>query len=226
KYFENNDDTSASQTTQSFYGIWDKNLASLTSFDRDDLLQQEILEEINLDGDEDDDYRITSDNPIDWSTNMGWYIDLINTEGGNTDNKGERQISASILRDGRIIFTTMMPEDNPCSAGGTGWLMELDARDGSRLAFSPFDINDDNAFDEDDYIQATVDVNGDGTVDENDKVPPSGTKSEVGIIPMPAILSGEEEYKYTPGTTGDIQTTTENPGPGSTGRQSWRELDF
>ncbi len=227
KYFENNDDTNASQTTQSFYGIWDKDGATLTPFDRDDLLSQEILEEINLDGDADDDYRITSDNPIDWSTQMGWYIDLINTEGGNTDNKGERQISASILRDDRIIFTTMMPDDNPCSAGGTGWLMELDARDGSRLAFSPFDVNNDGIFDEDDYIQATVDVNGDGTVDDNDKVPPSGVKSEVGIIPMPAILTGDgEEYKYTPGTTGDIQTTRENPGPGASGRQSWRELDF
>ena len=229
KYFENNDDTSASQTTQSFYGIWDKNESSLTSFDRDNLLKQEILEEINLDGDEDDDFRITTDNSIDWSTNKGWYLDLINTEGGNTDNKGERQISSSILRDGRIIFTTMMPEDNPCSAGGTGWLMELDARDGSRLAFSPFDVNNDNEFDEDDYIQATVDVNGDGTVDDDDKVPvpTSGVKSEVGIIPMPAILSGDgEEYKYTPGTTGDIQTTTENPGPGASGRQSWRELDY
>jgi len=238
KYFENNDDTSASQTTQSFYGIWDKNASTLTSFDRDDLLEQEILEEINLSGDDDDDYRITSDSPIDWlydvdgdgdldGSHMGWYIDLINTEGGNTDNKGERQISASILRDGRIIFTTMMPEDNPCSAGGTGWLMELDARDGSRLAFSPFDVDSDGNFDEDDYIQATVDVNGDGKVDENDKVPASGVKSQVGIIPMPAILSDDDkEYKYTPGTTGDIQTTTENPGPGSSGRQSWRELDF
>ena len=227
KYFENNDDTSASQTTQSFYGIWDKDGATLTAFDRDDLLPQEILEEINLDADDDDDYRITSDNSIDWSAQMGWYIDLINTEAGNTDNKGERQISASILRDGRIIFTTMMPDDNPCSAGGTGWLMELDARDGSRLAFSPFDVNNDGKFDEDDYIQATVDVNGDGTVDEKDKVPPSGVKSEVGIIPMPAILPSEDkEYKYTPGTIGDIQVTTENPGPGVIGRQSWRELDF
>lgn len=227
KYFESIDDTNDSQTTQSFYGIWDKDGATLTAFDRDDLLAQEIFEEINLDGDANDDYRITSDNPIDWDTQMGWYIDLINTQAGNTDNKGERQISASILRAGRIIFTTMMPDDNPCSAGGTGWLMELDARDGSRLAFSPFDVNDDGKFDEHDYIQATVDVNGDGTVDENDRVPPSGVKSEVGIIPMPAILtSDDEEYKYTPGTTGDIQTTKENSGPGAVGRQSWRELDF
>jgi hypothetical protein len=222
KYFEHNDDSSVSQITQSFYGIWDKNEDRLSNFDRGDLLQQEIIEEISLNG---SDYRITTENLIDWTSHMGWYIDLINTESGNTDNKGERQVTASILREGRIIFTTLIPEDDPCSAGGTGWLMELDAKDGSHLDFSPFDVDGDGNFDEDDYIQATVDVNGDGRVDENDKVPGSGIKSQVGIIPMPAILANDdEEYKYTPGTTGDIQTVRENPGPSAKGRQSWSEL--
>ncbi|MEN8177073.1 MAG: PilC/PilY family type IV pilus protein [Pseudomonadota bacterium] len=229
KYFEFNDDSSASQVTQSFYGIWDKDEGTLsTTLGRSSLLQQSILAEIDVNSDSVDDYRITSNESIDWTSHMGWYMDLVNTEGGNTDNKGERQISASILREDRIIFTTMIPEDNPCSAGGTGWLMELDANDGSLLEFTPFDVNNDGKFDEDDYIQATIDVDGDGDVDDDDKLPPSGVKSQVGIIPMPAILAdpkNDKEYKYTPGTKGDIQVTTENPGPGARGRQSWSELN-
>jgi type IV pilus assembly protein PilY1 len=222
KYFETDDASSVSQITQTFYGIWDRNEDKLAAFDRSDLLQQQILKEITVGG---ANYRITSNNAINWESHSGWYLDLLNTEAGNTDNKGERQVSASILREGRIIFTTLIPDADPCAYGGTGWLMELDAKDGSHLEFTPFDVNNDGVFDVQDYVQATVDIDGDGDVDANDKIPTSGVKSEVGIIPMPAILMGDgEEFKYTPGTTGDIQTTSENPGPAARGRQSWSEL--
>ncbi|MGH9891720.1 MAG: pilus assembly protein, partial [bacterium] len=66
------------QTTQTFYGIWDENLSSLTAFDRTKLLEQKIVKEISQgfdtstppDGTDDDffDLRVTTDNPIDWDT--------------------------------------------------------------------------------------------------------------------------------------------------------------
>ena len=92
--------------------------------------------------------------------------------------------------------------------------MEMDIYDGSRLNYSPFDVNQDKKFTDSDYV-----------VQGSESIPASGKKSTVGIIPTPGILSdGDVEYKYTPGTSGGIQKTVENPGPTINGRQSWRQL--
>jgi type IV pilus assembly protein PilY1 len=116
-----------------------------------------------------------------------------------------------------------VPTDDRCDFGGEGWLMELDAGTGARLPYSPFDVNNDGVFDLNDYINVG-DITDDGT---EDVVPPSGRKSTVGIIPMPAVISregGRKEHKYESGSTGQIEMILENPGPGDFGRQSWRQL--
>ncbi len=100
--------------------------------------------------------------------------------------------------------------------------MEMDAAGGSRLEFAPFDLNGDGRFTEEDFVGNAVDIDGDGIPDP---VPPSGKKSAVGILPQPGILSDKDkEFKYGNGSTGEIEVTTENPGPGDVGRRSWREL--
>mgnify|MGYP003387320785 CR=1 FL=1 len=183
-----------------FYAIWDKDEASLSSFDRGDLLQQEILKEVAKFG---FDLRVTSTKPIHWDLyhnpdtalteppHMGWYIDLVNTEGGNTNNFGERQVSNMIIRNGRLIFTTLIPSDNPCDFGGTGWLMEVNVNTGARLSYSPFDLNSDGTFDISDFVNAG-DLDGDG---HDDYVAVSGKKSTVGIIPTPSITENLDENK-------------------------------
>ncbi|MFT7413973.1 MAG: Tfp pilus tip-associated adhesin PilY1 [Methylophagaceae bacterium] len=225
QYFEVGDNSSTGQNTQSFYGIWDKAESSLSTFSRSNLLQQSILQEVtastfNL--------RLTTQNIIDWSTDSGWYIDLFNTESSNTNNYGERVISNAIVKNGRIIFTTLLPLEDPCEFGGSGWLMELDSSSGARLAYSPFDINGDGVFNVDDYYHN--DTNNNGIVDAGEQlIPVSGKKSKVGIISTPSIIDspdGEIEYKYTSGSSGVVEVTVENPGANVYGRQSWRQLDF
>ncbi|MGH8543454.1 MAG: pilus assembly protein [Gammaproteobacteria bacterium] len=246
KYFETGDSSPLAQTTQTFYGVWDQNQSSpSTTLGRTNLLQQQIVKEISQgfdtstppDGTDDDffDLRVTTDNPIDWDTppsspHRGWYMDLINTGESPLDNEGERQVTDSILRDGRIIFTTLIPSADPCDFGGTGWLMEIDAKDGSRLEFSPFDLNADGEFDGEDHVTLAVDIDGDGTPDP---VPPGGKQSKVGIPPTPGVVSDSsdpnkppKELKITSGSTGKIEVTTENPGSGNVGRRSWRELNL
>ena len=156
-------------------------------------------------------------------------MDLINTEGGNTDNLGERQVSNPVIRNGRIIFATLLPSNDPCTFGGSGWLMELDLYSGGRLAFTPFDLNGDGVFDEKDFI--FIDANNDGIWNPGETIigASSGKKSQVGIISAPSIVNsadGQKEYKYNSGSSGAIEVTVENPGPGFSGRQSWRQLDF
>lgn len=156
---------------------------------------------------------------------------------GAVSNQGERQVTPSVLRNGRIIFTTLVPSADLCAAGGDSWLMELDALTGARLLFSPFDLNQDGVFDTEDYGE----LPGEGDTAPT-SVPTSGIKSPVGIISTPAILSavggGENpggegpvnpcaagaECKVASGSSGALAFIRENPGQGEYGRQSWREL--
>jgi type IV pilus assembly protein PilY1 len=106
--------------------------------------------------------------------------------------------------------------------------MEMDALSGQRLADPPFDMNNDGLF-------TTADSTGvsGGTVYN---VPPSGRQSTVGITQGPGILfdpgtgaTGGKEYKYLSGSSEsapgvNLQQIVENPGPNSTGRQSWRQI--
>ncbi|MCF6231169.1 MAG: hypothetical protein L3J62_10375, partial [Gammaproteobacteria bacterium] len=81
-------------------------------------------------------------------------------------NRGEMQVTESVLRDGRIIFTTLIPNDQMCSFGGSGWLMELDAANGGRLDWAVFDLNNDGIFTAYDWVE-----NGslpDGSSDDDD----------------------------------------------------------
>jgi type IV pilus assembly protein PilY1 len=96
--------------------------------------------------------------------------------------------------------------------------MELNAFDGNRLEAPPFDLNDDGKFDDNDLVSITVDG-------QTEKVAVSGVKSTEGILPSPTVLfSGDTEFKYNSGSAGGIFTTTEDPGPGASGRQAWRQL--
>ncbi|MDZ7752601.1 MAG: PilC/PilY family type IV pilus protein [Gammaproteobacteria bacterium] len=153
---------------------------------------------------------------IDWGTHKGWLMDLILDD--SDDNRGELVDADPILRNGRIIFITTLPNESPCAFGGDSFIMELDANDGSRLAFTPFDLNNDGEFDEGDYV--TIFIN-----DVEVRVPTSGRKSKQGIIQKPGVLvSGLKEFKYASGSAGGIDVTVENPGPLTMGRQSWRQL--
>lgn len=229
KYIEDADNDVTGATTQTFYAIIDNKSDTTSDIvdGRDDLLQQTIDYELsNTFGGESYELRVTSDNTMD-STHRGWYMDLVSPVNGI---EGERQVSDPVLRNNRIIFTTLIPNTEICSSGGTSWLMELDARDGGRLNSTPFDLNNDGYFNKNDFVTYTVTEGGEETEKKSES---SGKKSKVGIIPKPAILStpgsGEDgkpppQLKLTPGSTGEIETTTENPGLLGWGRQSWREL--
>jgi type IV pilus assembly protein PilY1 len=234
KYLEPADLLDSPVRPQSFYGIIDRNTGSgavdrVTS--RAALTQQTIDNEVTYDPPDPDGAtnplpdpppikaRITSDNPVGDS---GWYMDLVSPVEGY---QNEKQVSTPIVRNGNVIFTTVIPEANPCSGGGRSWIMELSVLSGRRLDDAPFDINNDGKFDDQDLIPVT-DANGDTVY-----IPPSALASEdgMGILQSPGVVDGEREagpvqYKYSPGSSGSIQRITENPGSGTTGRQSWRQI--
>lgn len=209
-----------SPQTQTFYGIRDRdtsvpsgsnnNYGPVSSpSDHSNLIQQSVLSTVT-EGSQT--VRVTSNNKMT-DTADGWYINL--------PDPGERSVSDPKLRNGKIIFTTLIPNTDPCGYGGTSFLMELNALSGSRLMYTPFDVNGDGEFNSKDY--ATINVTENGTT-KTITAPVSGRQSLQGIIGTPAIVSaGNTQYKYANGSKGGVDTTVENPGSYS-GRQSWRQL--
>ena len=216
KYLEPTDKQLPPQTQrrdQSFYGIIDTN--KIVS-GRSTLQRQTIDVETTVTvGGNPYNVRVTSKNKggVD-----GWYIDLVSPAQGY---QAEKQVSRPLLIKWLYhIFTTLIPDPDPCNFGGTSWLMEVDALTGSRLEESPFDLVQDNTFSTEDLV--TVTINGTPMT-----VPVSGLQSTVGVIQTPGVAvdpASPVEYKYTPGTSGDISVIVENPGPRSIGRQAWRQL--
>ena len=200
KYLETSDN-SLTGPMHTMYAIWDKLDGSTTAIPRSDLLQQEILPDLTA-------VRVVSDKVIDWDQHMGWYIDL--------PDAGERHASRPLLRNERLIFTTITPDDTVCGTGGSSWLMEIDAFTGKRLDVSPFDYNEDGEIDDQDLV--TINIEGTPT-----KVAISGLASPEGMLSTPAILAaGKVEHKYSSGSSGNIFKVTEHPG--RRGRVAWRTL--
>jgi type IV pilus assembly protein PilY1 len=213
RYFASGDNTLAG-VSNTFYAIrdyGDKGVSGVLppTVGRASLLQQSVISEQAVTvGQAVQPVRVTTDFANDASY-KGWYLDLPAT--------GERQVSTPLLRAGRVIFTTLIPNTDPCSFGGTSWLMELDALSGSRLASSPFDLNRDFEFNADDFVVIMVE-------EEEVAVPVSGRQSLEGIIKTPGIITdGSIEYKFASGSSGGIDTTIESAGE-QRGRQSWRQI--
>ncbi|MDD5033544.1 MAG: PilC/PilY family type IV pilus protein [Methylococcaceae bacterium] len=203
-YFSSTDP--ANKAVQTFYAIWDQ--GAKTSSDRTKLQQQTITTETAAFG---RNIRLVSNNTVDWTKMQGWYMDLLSPD---KIPRGERVVSIALLRFGRVIFNTIIPSSDPCSAGGTSWLMEVDALSGARLGYTVFDLNKDALFNSKDYVSNT---------------PVSGLASTVGITKTPAVVSaGEKEYKVQTGTNlsganQGLLITTEKGGIGKP-RGAWRQL--
>ncbi len=220
KYLEQADLTSTS--VQTLYGIWDSepggSVDTVTS--RSKLVEQTVLTVTTVSGDE---FRLTSNNSVEYSrsssgsvspsSKRGWFMDL--------PTSGERVAFNPIARDQRFVFVTLIPDSSdPCAAGGSGWLMELDYLTGSRLSQAPFDVNGDLKINDADRI--AYDENGDGA-DEN--LPPSGMKMDaIPTTPAPIDKDKQTELKLISQSSGNLTTVLESKAPGSRGRLSWRQI--
>jgi type IV pilus assembly protein PilY1 len=220
KFMESEDRNIASLRVQSFYGVFDADSGTSGDIvDRSNLLQQTILAEQLFTYT--DPTGVSRTTPIRVTSNnsrgpsdKGWYIDLVSPLGF----QGEMQVTNPVLRNGRAVFTTLIPDTDICAYGGRSWLMDMDALSGSRLAYTPFDLNRDLQYNSGDYV--TV-----GGV----QVSVSGRGSD-SILTAPAFLSGNlSDYAVTTSSgsssnDGTIDIARSNAGPAGRGRQSWRQL--
>lgn len=215
KYLENSDISTTD--TQTFYSLWDKAVSPSTISGRSVLQQQTITTSLTVSGEE---YRTSSSNPVDWdgsltgSIQRGWYMDLAS---------GERVVSEPSLFDRRVLFTTLIPDATACSGGGTGWLMELDARTGSALGGPTFDVDGDGDVDTNDHL-GTASQYASGV--KKTSIPsavrlqknPGGPGG--GTLLKPISLSKNDPTKAVGGSL-DVEV---NSMPSAQNRSSWRQI--
>jgi type IV pilus assembly protein PilY1 len=214
-------DVTQTPDTQSFYGIWDHGTGSL---DRSDLVEQQII-----DHDEDsavpDGVRVMTTNEVSYGTgDDGWYIDL-----DQSSDTGERVVVNATYRGSNIYFNTLVSSTVPCSAGGYGWLMAVDAETGGAPEKAAFDYNGDNIIDDADYIEGigTGETDAEGQPIVEDRAP-SGTRHEGGL-PAESSFLGDRQYTTDTATESgeDIEDRgVEKLGGTNTGRLSWEELFY
>ena len=194
QYIDVNDPTNTRQ--QTLYGVWDKGDSNLQ---RSDLVQQSVTGVVSLGG---NNFRTVTSNTIDWSSKHGWYMDL--------PTSGERVAVDPIMRDGRIVFTTLIPDSSPCTAGGTGWLMELDFKNGGQLPAAPFDTNND------------------GNVNGSDALIAGAQLSTISSSPVAQSGYGTEtnplENKYLNQSSGNVAKVLESSSLFGNRRTSWIEV--
>ena len=216
QYFAPGDNVvGANSQVQSFYGLWDQG----TSISDRALLQPQT---IDFEGckltnscpvttpptppSPTDSIAVVSKNPVCYVTSSvgciatsplkkGWALDLI-----YTTPQGERVVSAPLVTRGLVVFATLIPSANQCTAGGTSNLFAVGALSGGQSSFAPFGI--------------PVVIN---------KVPqnPSVFNPAIGIIYTPTIIAGSIYLSSSTGQLGQLPW----PEVGAN-KRSWRQLKY
>ena len=195
QYLVSSDNSTAYQ--EAFYGIWDGGTGNLTQAN---LVEQTIGTGTTSGGVTG---RTLTTLPVDYAgTDKGWFMNL--------PTSGERVVTSAVTRGTNVYFSTMIPDSDPCTFGGTGWQMVADYATGAAPPKPAFDIN------------------GDNVVDDLDKIGSVGAAGEEtpGLPVTPSFL-GNNRYTPNSGTTDGSsipKDTVEDIGGDRTGRLSWEEL--
>ena len=150
KYYDIEDNiVDENEPLRSFYGILDRgDNISFTTITKSSLASQTVeLSSVNG-NDNGNDVRAVTGDIVDYSLMNGWFIDL--------PTNGERVIHEPLAIRDRILFTTIIPNPDsmtdPCTPEVTGWLMEVDAQNGTSPETVTFDANNDGNFNDDDLV--------------------------------------------------------------------------
>lgn len=231
KYFETGDNVvGASPQVQSFYGLWDKGSA----INDRSLLQAQT---IDFDGiattvggtPSSKPIRVVSKNPVCYSATSsgctassplktGWALNLLKPV---NIAEGELVDSFPLVRRGLVVFSTKIPNTDPCASGGKSRLMEVGTLSGGEPGGAPFDVNGDGQVNNDDFVLI-------GGVSHA----ASGIDLGIGITKTPAVVEGASiDFKYLSGSSGQMGTVNDAGSSGAGGggggggiRRSWRQL--
>ncbi|MBS0456563.1 MAG: pilus assembly protein [Proteobacteria bacterium] len=135
----------------------------------------------------------------------GWYVDW-----NYPSAQGERIVSDSTLLGNILLAASIIPSNNACDVGGSGFINAIDAFTGGAVT-NPF-----------------FDINGDGVVNSGDTITaPGGGQLAAGSIDlgvgMPSLPVFIQKVITTTGSSGNIGQVIVST-PTNSGRISWREI--
>lgn len=187
-------------STQTFYGVWDKPGLS-SPLTRSNLVQQVLS--APTPGPSGTQVRTVTDNPINWSTQDGWYEDL--------SISGERVVTDPRLENDAVVFTTYVPTTSSCAVGGASWLLAVNYKNGSS------------------FPNPELDLNGDGELNASDQVDgqnPVGLYLGAVYSAAPTVISASlgsvQAVKLVSESSGAIKSVGQAGALGQ--RESWRQL--
>jgi type IV pilus assembly protein PilY1 len=214
KFIEGPAIDTSSIAVQSFYGVWDRdgrNGPVVTQVNKNELLNQTLSTTSTAIGSVP--ARTVTDTQIaGWgigaSQHMGWKVDF-------TLFPGERVIAnPDYWGLGRIHFSTIKPDVDPCGTGGDTWEYQLNTRNGGRPPQPVWDYNNDYALDAGDNTSS-------GDVNVGIRVGLGGVAAQ----PI-RIDTSSGRQTVSPGTgaaIGSGATVNKSDKDPSIGRQGWRQ---
>lgn len=166
KFFETGDKEGDKSIAQSVYGIWDKQTkgqpSSNPGITRSSLQQQSISEQTTVSAADGTTRqgRIISNNSIDWSTQNGWYLNLVQSDG--------EMVVENMSQLGRTIFMqSLVPNDDPCGDGAANWTYALNPFTGGRTVQNSFDYTPTGDAQSTNISAIRQDGEGGGTISQN-----------------------------------------------------------
>ena len=188
----------ATTGAQTMYGVRDNGAAVAG---RALLQEQQVVEVVTEGGKK---YRDVSQNVVNWGLLKGWYLDL--------PDSGERVIVDPLLRFGKFVVTTSIPNADPCAAGGSSWLMVVDYLGGGRVSTLTFDVNNDGKVtDADKLTFAAGDHGGSGVAIDH-------------MASTPTIINTGVDHLKSNTHSGDIIDNPLHYPPLANRRTSWRQI--
>ncbi|MCB4365881.1 hypothetical protein KIH07_19285 [Hydrogenophaga taeniospiralis] len=142
--------------------------------------------------------------PDDMQLKKGWVIDL--------PAVGERMVTASRvyqLAEPTLLASSVIPVDDVCKPGGTGYLNAVNPYTGGRLTQPLFDFDDDGSFTDDTFSDGTYG----GSIDLG-----IGKPGEPILIGDRLVVGGSDAK------LGDVRVNLGGGGSSFRGRISWREI--
>lgn len=204
-------DKSVGNVRNSFYAVPDMG-ATGTPTKRTNLLQKTLTTDYTSNAEK----RTVSSTTPNWTTQLGWYIDL---DYSTSEKRDERVTTKAILIQDKLLITTLIPSEENCFAGGSSWLMQVTAV-GDMYNNPPSNVLGDNIYSPELFL-------GDQNIALMFPVPP------------PPSSGSSASSSSTPGNCGsDLNLALINSGTSAAkpkaveglmkacmvGRQSWRQL--
>jgi type IV pilus assembly protein PilY1 len=112
---------------QTIYGIKDRD-APLGNFRTGNVVENQLIDNGTT--------RSTSNNPVDWSSQDGWFVDL---NPGDT-SPGERVNLDPQLVLGTLIVVANVPNNSACAVGGDSFIYQFDYKSGTYVKTAANDV--------------------------------------------------------------------------------------